>query len=183
MLKIRKKLAEKKEASKGIAKAGFTLIELLVVLAILAILVLLAAPRFVGYTKDANVAAMQADAKVLANSALIYHVESDDASWPTDGTAAVVDITDAKDNAVEVLDTEGAEAEVKVEALSEDVLRKDHVQSLKGKFSDYGLVTETVKIGDDTLQAGDIVHRTGVEDKDGNTHFGVNIEVEDPVTP
>ena len=170
MLKIRKKLAEKKEASKGIAKAGFTLIELLVVIAILAILVLLAAPRFLGYTKDANVRAMQADAKVLANSALIYNVENE--GWPTGETVDV---------------SVNGETELELAAFDKEAIDK-HVQTLKGKLTDYALVTKTS--GD--FQEGDVLYvadkdgddaSDGVEDKDGNKHFGVNVSDETPVTP
>lgn len=61
-------------------KKAFTLIELIVVMAIIAVLVLLAAPRFLGYTKDANVTAAIQDAKVLSDAAEIYHLENE--SWP-----------------------------------------------------------------------------------------------------
>ena len=171
MLKIRKKLAEKKEASKGIAKAGFTLIELLVVLAILAILVLLAAPRFLGYTKDAEVRTMQADAKVLANAALIYNVESETDSWPVVDDTVIATIKQGTD-------------EIKVVAIDGDKLKKKHVQTLRNDFKEYGVVTE----GD---QAGNVYHigkynkktnkvtisteAAGVKDKDGNKYFGVDL--------
>ena len=58
-------------------KKGFTLIELIVVMAVIGILVLLAAPKFLGYTKDANVTAMQSDAKVLSNAALMYNIDNE----------------------------------------------------------------------------------------------------------
>ena len=166
MLKFRKKLAEKKEASKGIAKAGFTLIELLVVLAILAILVLLAAPRFLGYTKDANVRTMQADAKVLANAALIYNVESESPtdSWPVVDGTAIAKIEQVGETAIEVVAIDG------------NKLKKKHVQTLRNDFKDYGLVIK----GD---QAGNVYHigpggnlsEAGVVDKDGNKYFGVDL--------
>lgn len=155
MLKIRKKLAEKKEASKGIAKAGFTLIELLVVIAILAILVLLAAPKFLGYTKDANVRAMQADAKVLANSALIYNVENN-GSWPVADSAPVIKTI-----------TQGGK-DIKVVAIEEAKL-SNRVQTLKGNFADYGIVTEKGS------NQGSVFHLSGVEDKDRNIHYGVDL--------
>ena len=180
MLKIRKKLAEKKEASKGIAKAGFTLIELLVVLAILAILVLLAAPRFLGYTKDANVSAMQADAKVLANAALVYNVESDDNSWPVaEGASAIAKFE------------QGAE-EFEVVAINETELSKQ-VQSIKGDYSEYGILIDegssrqgsVYRIGEydkktDTL--GISTEKAGVADKDGDKHFGVDLVDVDETT-
>lgn len=61
---------------------GFTLIELIVVMAIIAILVLLAAPSFLNYTKDAKVTAMKQDTKILEDSAEIYHI--DKGEWPVD---------------------------------------------------------------------------------------------------
>lgn len=171
MLKIRKKLAEKKEASKGIAKAGFTLIELLVVIAILAILVLLAAPRFLGYTKDANVSTMQADAKVLTNASLIHNIENED--WPVvvdEETGEIVTAT---------LEIDGAE--VTYAAFNEDAI-KSHVQTLKGDLTDYALVTADALIGEDKLQEGDVVFigkgGEGVEDREGDKHYSVNVEVE-----
>lgn len=59
-------------------KHAFTLIELIVVMAIIAILVLLAAPRFLGYTKDANVTAVIQDRKVLADAVGLYHVDNEE---------------------------------------------------------------------------------------------------------
>ena len=46
-------------------KKGFTLIELLTVIAILGILVLIAAPRFLGYTEKANILKIQTGIKSL----------------------------------------------------------------------------------------------------------------------
>ena len=141
-------------------KKGFTLIELIVVIAILGILVLLAAPRFLGYTKDANVATMQADAKVLANAALVYNIENE-ATWP--------------------ITSEGTEqkiGEVTVKAAELDETKfKDHVQTLKNKIGSYVMVTENVTSGDVKLQEGDILYKAGVKDKKENTHYGVNFVV------
>lgn len=160
MLKLRKKLSEKKEASRGIAKAGFTLIELIVVIAILGILVLLAAPRFLGYTRDANVATMQADAKVLGNGALIHNIEND-ASWPVDGEEGTLEVDGAT---------------ITYESFDSDAM-DDHVQTLSGDLGDYGLVTvdtEGVQVGDVVFVGND---GEGMEDRAGNTHFGTNLEV------
>lgn len=176
MLKIRKKLAEKKEASKGIAKAGFTLIELLVVIAILAILVLLAAPRFLGYTKDAAVSTMQADAKVLANAALIYNIEEE--SWPVaftgEGeTKVVTPAANVTLNGEQVL----------VQKFDKNAI-DSHVQTLKGDLGDYALVAGDSSIAGNDLQAGDVVFvgnaGAGLEDRDGDTHYAVNVEVAAP---
>ena len=66
---------------------GFTLIELIVVIAVIGVLVLLAAPKFLGYTRDAKVAALQSDVKTLSNAALLFNIESEDDRWPfTDDT-------------------------------------------------------------------------------------------------
>lgn len=46
---------------------GFTLIELIVVMAIIAIIVLLAAPRFLGHTKDAHITRIKNDVHVVNN--------------------------------------------------------------------------------------------------------------------
>ena len=53
-------------------KKGFTLIELLTVIAILGILVLLAVPRFLGYTEQAKLAQIKNDIKVHEN-----HIDSE----------------------------------------------------------------------------------------------------------
>lgn len=62
-------------------KRGFTLIELIVVIAVLGILVTIGVPRYLGYTKDAKVATMQADTKIVEQAAYQYALNNDDA-WP-----------------------------------------------------------------------------------------------------
>ena len=65
---------------------------------------------------------------------------------------------------------------------------KDHVQTLKGEISDYALVTEDKTAGGDTVQVGDIVYvkgavldavtpgtSDGVEDREGNVHYGTSV--------
>lgn len=49
-------------------KKGFTLIELIVVVAILAILAAIAVPMIIGYADEARTAALQANAKMIAQS-------------------------------------------------------------------------------------------------------------------
>lgn len=138
---------------------GFTLIELIVVIAVLGILVLLAAPQFLGHTKDANVAAMQADTKVLSNSALIYNTNYEvgktghDTEWPATGeTQTNVDI--------------GGVTYDEVTGFTEADFNKLEVRTLKGKITDYVLVTD----GDET---GEVLHLKGVKNADGNTVHGV----------
>ena len=131
---------------------GFTLIELIVVMAVIGILVLIAAPRFLGYTKDANVTAMEADAKVLSNIALVYNVENEE--WPVTGTAAK--------------QTFGT---IEVEALpfSNDLIKNEY-KSLKNDIDQYMLVVEK-----DSLHEGKVFHKDGVEDRKGVTHYGGRI--------
>lgn len=62
-------------------KKGFTLIELIVVIAVLAILVTIGVPRFLGHTKDAEVATMKADTKIVEQAAYQYALNNDD-QWP-----------------------------------------------------------------------------------------------------
>lgn len=59
-------------------RKGFTLIELIVVIAVLGILVLLAAPRFLGYTSDSKLAQIKADIKsyeTAVGAELVYDDE------------------------------------------------------------------------------------------------------------
>ena len=146
-------------------KKGFTLIELLVVIAILGILVLLAAPRFLGYTKDAKVATMQADDKVLSNAALVYNIEKE--AWPVADYTVIATITQG----------EGEDAEeINVVKIDKDKIA-DQIQSLKGKVSDYGIVT------DEGSRQGSVYHiglkdgtvNAGVEDRKGDIHYGVDL--------
>mgnify|MGYP000934549399 CR=1 FL=1 len=56
---------------------------------ILAILVLIALTNFLGYTRDAELVAMQADVKVISNVALIYNIENG-TQWSVSDTDAVI---------------------------------------------------------------------------------------------
>ena len=144
-------------------KKGFTLIELLVVVAIIGILVLLALPRFIGYTKDADVATMKADIRVLESAALIHNVE--DKGWPT----AVGEVSGA---AIAVADDADTTATVVVSLIDEAKL-KDQIQSLKNDVTEYGIITNGAN-------AGQVVHLKGQPDRAGATHFGLGDEF---VTP
>ena len=59
-------------------KKGFTLIELLTVIAILGILVLLAAPKFLGYTEKANIAKIQTGIKAVETAVDLKSMENPD---------------------------------------------------------------------------------------------------------
>lgn len=143
-------------------KKGFTLIELIVVIAVLGILVLLAAPKFLGYTKDANVTAMEADAKTLSNASIVHFVDSEkdgESIWPIEAGGAAETVT---------VGTETIEGY----AFDEDLIGPK-LNSLKGELDDYILVID----GD---REGEVIHKTGVEDRDGDTHFGIDLEVVAP---
>lgn len=135
---------------------AFTLIELLVVVAIIGILVLLALPRYVGYTKDANVATMQADIRVLESASLIHNIEGE--GWPSTATAATgAGVTFATGQTVKTID---------------ETALKDQIQSLKNGVAAYGIITE----GD---KAGQVIHLAGQEDRAGNTHYGLSEDLVD----
>lgn len=168
-------------------KKGFTLIELLTVIAILGILVLLAAPKFLGYTAQANVAAMKADAKMLSNSAMIYSAEQEIAgnsnNWPVLTSAAnKVETTDydgdgKKDTAYKLAASFTPESGGGAITVFKDI------KNTKSKITDYVLVTSGPN-------AGEVFHATGVKDKNGNLQHGVvDIEYKEngdratPVTP
>jgi len=61
-------------------KKGFTLIELIVVMAIIGILVLLAIPKFMGYTEKAKLTKLKSNTKVLETASERYYIEHQD--WP-----------------------------------------------------------------------------------------------------
>lgn len=57
---------------------GFTIIELIFVIAVLAILVLLATPKFMGYTQEAKVTQIKNDIKAYENFVTVSQLEKDD---------------------------------------------------------------------------------------------------------
>lgn len=130
---------------------AFTLIELIVVMAIIAVLVLLAAPRFLGYTKDANVTAMEQDTKVLSDAAEMYYIDTGE--WPK--TDKIIDHRLGGVDGLYHLD----EANL-----------VDSIKNIKGDYDDYGIVV-------DGKYAGQVFHLDGLEDKDGNmsnSHVSIN---------
>ena len=146
-------------------KSGFTLLELIVVMAVIAILVAMGAPRFIGYTKDANVTAMKADAKVLEDACVIYNLENE--AWPT-GDAAIIPAA---------LGLTGAEAKT----LNANEL-SSHIRSLKNEIADFALITKA----DDNKKVaeGEIIYignsGNGLKDRAGNTWFGIGQEIPAP---
>jgi prepilin-type N-terminal cleavage/methylation domain-containing protein len=154
------------QRKRHLGKRGFTLIELIVVIAVIGILVLLAAPKFLGYTKDAKVAALQADAKVLSNAALQYNIKEE--VWPTSGTFAFADPTA---EALEAnLPAGVTEANL---AVIDAVKLEPYVKNLANDFADYVLVVS----GD---FEGEVFHLDGQADADGDVWFGTSLEVVAP---
>lgn len=127
-------------------KKGFTLIELIVVMAIVAILVLLAAPRFLGYTKNANVTAMEQDVKVLSDTAELYRI--DNGEWP------IIDrITSHGVGGVDKL-------------YSIDATKLDgFVKNIKGDIDEYGIAINGT-------HKGKVFNIKGVRDKNDIPHYG-----------
>lgn len=161
MKKLAKKMRMRKEALESRAeelrankgnkgKKGFTLIELIVVMAIIGILVLLAAPQFLGYTKDASASAVTQDTKVLSDAAFQYNIENE--AWPT-GTAYTATIGGVASDAV----------------LLDDTLKTDgYVKNISNEFGDYVLITS----GD---REGEVVSIEGTPNKDGDQVHGAGI--------
>jgi prepilin-type N-terminal cleavage/methylation domain-containing protein len=139
-------------------KKGFSLIELIVVIAIIGILVMLAAPRFLGYTKDANVAAMKSDVKVLSDAANLYNIEHAQ-TWPEDSTA-----TAALDTSTLPTEVTGNSTVVAIDGAMLD----EYVKGLSGDITDYVLATD----GD---YEGEVFHLEGVEARDGAQWFGTTV--------
>lgn len=140
---------------------GFTLIELIVVMAIIAILVLLAAPSFLNYTKDAKVTAMKQDTKVLSDAADLYHIDKND--WPADKTNDELTI------AVGGVD--------KLYPIDENKVSSS-VKNIEGDYSDYGIATA----GE---YEGQVFHLDGIRGRNGqkqfayiNTNIGIYTEKE-----
>lgn len=160
--KFLEKAYAKRDARLALGKKGFTLIELLAVIAIIAILVLIAAPSFLGYTKDAKVQTMNADAKVLTNAALVYQVEND----TTDGTIAFPITANPATGKVTTLTgvpelKDAAWAEIDADAI------KANVQSTKEPIAKYVIDKNT----------GKVYHKDGVIGKDGATNYGHGVKV------
>jgi len=158
-------------------KKGFTLIELIVVMAVIGILVLLAAPKFLGYTKDANVTAMQADAKILSNAGLMYNIDKE--SFPVKYTDAntnlkydlgeekVVTVANASDleKYLKIVDPAYTSATVKLAEI-DGTLLTSYIKNTKNPVVNYAIVMSGP-------MQGDVVSIAGVQDKAGKLQFGV----------
>lgn len=138
---------------------GFTLIELIVVMAIIAVLVLLAAPRFLGYTKDAKVAVVAQDTKVLSDASEMYRINN--GKWPIQNNS----ISDAI-----VLGIGGID---EIFPLNKELVSEE-VKSIAGDFDDYGLVTK----GE---YRGKVFRLNGVKDKENNYNYGHIAQKIEPV--
>ena len=141
---------------------GFTLIEMLVVVAIIGILVLVAVPRYVGYTKDANVATMQADVRVLESAALVSSI--DEEGWPVTGVP--ITTGDA------VTFVKGKDPVSEVKAIDEAAI-EDQIHSLKNDISKYGIITKGT-------YEGKVIHLAGVEGRDKAENFGLGSDLVKP---
>ncbi len=143
---------------------GFTLIEMLVVVAIIGVLVLLAVPRYVGYTKDANVATMRSDVRVLESAALVSNI--DEEGWPVTGDPITTG------DAVTFVKKKDPSAEVK--AINEAAIG-DQIQSLKNDVAKYGIITKG-------KYEGKVIHLDGVEGRNKAKNFGLGSDlVKEPV--
>ena len=69
---------------------GFTLIELLLVVVIIGILAAIVAPRLIGRSEEARVAAAQADLKTLGNQLAAYEVDNGRFPTTAQGLAALL---------------------------------------------------------------------------------------------
>lgn len=126
-------------------------------MAIIAILVLLAAPRFIGYTKDARVTAMVQDTKVLEDAAVQHHVNHDE--WPIDDTKDPI--------------TFGVGGVEYLLPLDEELL-EGSVNTLGESIDDYGIAVEG-------SHAGEVFHVTGTKGRDGKRVYAKTALNSDPI--
>lgn len=145
------------------SKKGFTIIELIVVMAVIAILVTMGVPRFLGYTRDAEVTGMKADIKILETAALQYAIQNDDA-LPATTTVAAITATGVVDNqgvAIPVADLDGFTLDpAKIGPF---------VRSTQNPIDEYFITPEFV-----------VLHLTGVDGSDGTNWHGLSAKVPAP---
>jgi len=116
-------------------------------MAVLAILVAMGVPRFLGYQKDADVTAMQADCKVLEDACMICYTE--DGTWPVGESSRTI-------------------IGVEAQSLNPDKLT-DHYRSLSNELGDYYLVTAE---GDNE---GVVLYEPGCEGRDGVVRHSIGV--------
>lgn len=170
---------------KRYAKKGFTLIELIVVMAVLAILVTLGAPRFLGYTKDAEVTAMKADSKLIEQAAYQYALKNDDI-WPTAEPVTSID-EEVKDIIAAALVDRGAVAdqaagEAMVDALIsanafckiDEAKIQPFIRSTKRPVNSYFIVNRVSGVsGYNNELEGMVFSVTALQDSEGHIHSGL----------
>lgn len=162
---------------------GFSLIELIVVMAVMAVLVLIAAPKYLNYTKDAQATAMQADARVLSDAALQYEIKHDGA-WPA--TEEAFDVAVDNEDLAGVLtaaykDAGGtaADAAAVVEASGFKKLDADALSNYV-KRTKNGI--DTYFIGTEGKLAGEVFHKEGCRNSSDEYINGLYTK-EAPVAP
>lgn len=155
-------------------KRGFTLLELIVVMGILAILVAMGVPKFLGYTKDANVTAMEADIKILEQGAIQYALENSDA-WPVSDAVCENDISENTKLVInEVLEHKGSTATVD-NLLTANLLcdldstkMEPYIRSLHNDISDYLIVNRGTVDGYANQLEGYVFLKSAIADSKGN---------------
>jgi len=120
-------------------RKGFTLIELIVVMVIIGILVLLATPKFMGYTQKAKLTQIMHDVKVVESVTESYLASNND-KLPPNGIIIAID-----DIKVEVINNKVFDYKGKVtnegsiigsnfEVLDKDFIKKESKSRLPGQF-------------------------------------------------
>ena len=152
-------------------KKGFTLIELLTVIAILGILVLIAAPKFLGYTAQANEAHIKADIKTFENVIDSKLVLDQDAieNWPEIGKT---ELESYRDNG-SLFTTEGlVEKDYQFNESYVDIPEEDFKKEFKSELSGNFIMDSggEVYYHDETLTMGnDKNSSVNDNDEDENT--------------
>lgn len=142
-------------------RRAFTLVEVIVVMAVMAVLVLLAAPRFAGVTKDAQVTAMIYDARALEDAVEWHRVQHSE--LPKQGE------------------------KMHHTLLSQAIGKGGELYTLDAAAIQAFVTTPTPKTDDYLLVAGGtydgaVLHREGVLDEAGRLHVGRELVLDDTTT-